>query len=95
MPQQTLNTNEARTRWRDIIDAAHAGQSDIVIERYGKPMVVIIPYEDYLALEEELEELRAARRAEAAYREWKKDPTRGRSYAEIRAELVAEKLLDE
>jgi len=95
MPLQALNANEARTRWRDIVDAAHAGQMDTLIERYGKPMAVLIPYEDYLALEEELEELRAARRAEAAYAEWKRDPSRGRPYAEVRAELVAEKLLNE
>ena len=95
MPVQVLNANEARNKWRDLVDAVHAGQSDIIIERYGKAMVAVISYEDYLALQEELLDLRAARRAAAAYEAWKQDPSLGRPWEEIEQELAAEGLLDE
>jgi PHD/YefM family antitoxin component YafN of YafNO toxin-antitoxin module len=56
---------------------------------------VVISYADYEALQDELDDLRAARRAAAIYEEWKSDPSSARPYAEIRAELVAEGKLDE
>jgi prevent-host-death family protein len=31
-----LNSDDARTRWRDILDAANRGE-DVIITRYGKP----------------------------------------------------------
>ena len=90
MPLQTLSTHQARSKWRDLVDAAHAGQADIVIARYGKPMAVLIPYEDYQALAEELEELRAARRAEAFYADWRHDPSRGTPLEQVEAETPAD-----
>lgn len=94
MTTQILNSDDARTRWRDILDAANRGE-DVVIARYGKPTAVVIPIADYEALQEELEDLRAARRAQAALEAWRRDPGRGRPYAEVRAELVAEGLLND
>lgn len=93
MTCRILNSDDARTRWRDILDAANRGE-DVVIARYGKPTAVVIPIADYEALQEELEDLRAARRAQAALEAWRKDPGQGRPYAEVRAELLAEGLLD-
>jgi len=93
MASQILNSDDARTKWRDILDAAGAGQ-DVIIARYGKPLVAVIPIADYEALVEELEDLRAARRAQAALESWRSDPGRGRPYAEVREELIAEGLLD-
>lgn len=93
MTVQTLDSHQARLRWRDMLDAAHTG-SDVIIERYGKPMATLIPYEDYQALLDELDDLREARRATAAYEAWKREPSLGRPYEEIRAELMAEGLLD-
>ncbi len=92
MVQQILNSDDARTRWRDILDAANAGQ-DVVIARYGKPMAAVIPIADYEALMEDLEDLRAARRAQSALEAWRGDPSRGRPYALIREELTVEGLL--
>jgi len=92
MVQQILNSDDARTRWRDILDAANAGQ-DVVIARYGKPMAAVIPIADYEALMEDLEDLRAARRAQSALEAWRSDPSRGRPYALIREELAVEGLL--
>ena len=93
MTVQTLDSNRARAKWRDILDQATSGASDVVIERYGKPVVAVIAYADFVALQDELEELRAARRAAAIYEEWKRDPSSARPYAEFRAEMVAERAL--
>lgn len=93
MPYQILNSDDARTRWRDVLDTAGSGQ-DVVIARYGKAMAAVIPIADYEALQEELEDLRAARRAQVALAAWRTDPGRGRPYAAVRQELAAEGLLD-
>ncbi len=90
-----LNANEARSRWRDIVDAAASGDSDVVVERYGKPMVAIIPYEDYAELVDELDDIRAARRAATAYEAWLQDPSLGRSMEEVEKDLREEGVLDD
>jgi PHD/YefM family antitoxin component YafN of YafNO toxin-antitoxin module len=95
MPVKVLDSNTARTRWRDIMDTASGGDTDIVVERYGKPMVAVIAYDDFLALQEDLDDLRASRRVAEAYKAWKADPDRGMPYEDFRAELIAEDLLDE
>jgi prevent-host-death family protein len=92
MPVTTVGSREARQKWRDLLDAAHLGSADIVIERNGKPIAALIPYEDYLALAEALDDLRAARRVAEAY---KASQQSGRSYDEIRAELASKGLLDD
>lgn len=93
MTVQVLDSRSARTKWRDIMDTAQTG-GETVIERYGRPTAVVLPFMDYEALQEELDDLRAARRAAVAYDAWKRDPSLGRPYSEVRAELVAEGLLD-
>ena len=95
MPVTTIGSREARQKWRDLLDAAYTGTTDIVIERNGKPIAVLIPYQDYLAIEETLDELRAARRATELYEAAQQDAALGRSYAKIRAELKDKGLLDE
>jgi prevent-host-death family protein len=92
MPVNTIGSREARQKWRDLLDAAHLGSADIVIERNGKAIAALIPYEDYLAVAEALDDLRAARRVAAAH---KASQQSGRSYDEIRAELASKGLLDD
>ena len=46
-------------------------------------------------LQEALDDLYTARRADAAFAEYLRDPSSARSYLELRAELVAEGLLDD
>jgi prevent-host-death family protein len=94
MDVTTWDSRHARENWRDLLDMA-AGKADVVITRHGKPAAVLIDYADYLALQEELEELRSARRAQTALERWRQDPSLGRPYAEIRQELIADGLLDE
>lgn len=95
MAIQLLDANQARSKWRDIMDAAQSGQADTVIERYGKPLAVVIPYQDYMALQEELEDLRLGRLAQTEFEAWEKDPSTGRPWEEIKAEMIEEGLLSE
>lgn len=95
MEVTTWDSRQAREKWRDLLDMASGGKADVVITRHGKPAAALIGYTDYLALQEELEELRSARRAQAALDRWRKDPSLGRPYSEIRQELIADGLLDE
>ena len=95
MTVQVMKTREARANWRSILDAAQSGQADTVIERNGKRIAVMIPHDDYVALQEGLQDLRDARLALPELEVWKADPTTGRPYSEIREELVAKGLLDD
>ncbi len=90
----TWDSRAARENWRSLLDAASAGRSDIVITRHGRPAAALIPYEDYLALQEELDDLRAARHAEERVAAWRRDQTTARPWTEVEAELVAKGLLD-
>jgi prevent-host-death family protein len=95
MTVRVVESNRARALWREILDRAQAGTEDVIVERYGKPVAAVIAYEDFVALQDELDDLRAARRAGAAYEEYKQDPSQAVPYKVFRAELVAEGLLDE
>jgi prevent-host-death family protein len=89
-----IGSKEARIKWRDLLDGAIAG-TDAVIERSGQRVAALIPYSDYEALLEDLEDLRAERQAVEAYEEWQRDPSTARPFEEFEAELIAEGLLDE
>jgi prevent-host-death family protein len=93
MTVDVLDSNRARAFWREVLDKAQAG-SDTVIERYGKPAAVVIPYEDYEALQDELDDLRVARRASQALEAWKRDSTLGTPLSQVEEELRAEGLLE-
>ena len=89
MTVSTWDSNAARLKWREVIDAAAAG-ADVVITRGGRPVVAVIAYADFLTLQDELDDLRAARRADAAYEEYLRDPSSARPWDEVRAELIAD-----
>jgi prevent-host-death family protein len=93
MLTKALSSEQARNQWRDVIDAAVAGEN-IIIERYGKPTAVMISYQDFAAIEEIMEDLRDAREAQAALEEWRRDPSQAISLDDFKAELIAEGLLD-
>lgn len=93
MTVMTLDSRNARTKWRDIMDTAQTG-GETVIERYGRPTAVVVPFEDWQALQDDLDDLRAARRAAVAYEAWKRDPSLGTPLDQVEAELRAEGLLD-
>lgn len=90
----TMKSDKARQSWRDILDIAASGGS-VVVERYNKPVAVMISYEAWLTVQEELEDLELGSRALAAYERWKKDPSTARSWEEVESDLIADGLLDE
>lgn len=67
---KTMSAEEARRTWRTLVDRVVAGE-DVVVERYARPAVAVIAYEDYAAIRGELEEMRAARRALAVRAAWR------------------------
>lgn len=89
MTIKVIKSGEARIHWRDVLDQVFAGKGDVVIERSGKNVAVLIPAVDYEQIHEMLDELRSAREAAAAYDEWKGDPNVARPWAEVDAELSA------
>jgi prevent-host-death family protein len=58
MKVRTLDSHSARENWQDMLDEVHTGTIDIVITYYGKPITAMIRYEDYVALQGELQKLR-------------------------------------
>jgi len=88
MKTKTMKSDAVRQRWRDVVDEVVAG-TDVMVERYNKPVVAVIPYDDYLALQAELTELRALQRAEAAWEEVRRDPTAAVNWEDLKAELNA------
>jgi prevent-host-death family protein len=95
MAIETVNVREVRARLRDLLDKILSGETDFVIERNGKPIAALIPVGDFEELQEELDDLRAARRAEAAYKEWLRDPSTARPLEDVETDLKAMGLLDE
>jgi len=62
-----VKSGEARIKWRDLLDQVSSGKGDVMIERNGKRVAVIIPAEDYAGVREKLDAVRAVREAAATY----------------------------
>jgi prevent-host-death family protein len=95
MLAKIVNSKAARANWRALLDLAFKGEGDTIIERNGQPVAALIPFADYEALQDELDDLRAGRRAQAALEAWEKDRSLGTPYEEVRAEMVRDGLLDD
>jgi prevent-host-death family protein len=67
MSPTKVKSGEARAKWRDILDQVFAGKGDVIIERNGKDIAVLIPAEDYKQIQEMLQQIRAVRETAAAY----------------------------
>lgn len=63
MTIQVLESNQARNNWREMLDTVLINDVDVVITRYNKPLVTVVAYEDYIAIQEELIRRRAIRKA--------------------------------
>ena len=53
--KRKLSAMEARQRFGEILEGVHYRGDEVVIERAGKPMAVIIPTERYDALQQSRE----------------------------------------
>ena len=87
MAPTKVKSGEARAKWRDLLDQVFTGKGDVVIERNGKDIAVMIPAVDYEQIRETLEDMRAVREAAANYEEWKNNPAVARPWDEVDAEL--------
>lgn len=87
MVTTTVKSGEARIKWRDLLDQVLTGKGDVMIERNGKSVAVMIPAVDYEQIQDALEDLRAARAAASAYEEWKRNPSVARPWEEVDTEL--------
>lgn len=63
------------------------GDGDTIIESNGQPIGALIPFGDYIAVMETLEDLRLARQAMPALEEWQADPLTARPWRAVLAEL--------
>ena len=85
-----VSSRDARKRWREILDAVMKGDGDVAISRYGKPIAVLIPVEDYQEISGELEELRLSRLADDIYEDYLVRRELAESYEDVRTELLQE-----
>jgi len=74
MVTTTVKSGEARIKWRDLLDQVLTGHGDVMIERNGKNVAVMIPAADYEQIREKLDGIRALREAAAAYETLKSNP---------------------
>lgn len=88
----TLDSNEARMQWRDMLDNARGRET--IITRYKQPVAVLIDYDTWLAVREHIDAYQKERIREEI-NEWRRNPTTARPWSEIQAEMIAEGLLDE
>lgn len=89
MRAKTMLSEDVRQNWRDTLDYVYAG-GDVVIQRYSKPLAVLISYQDYVAITEELEDLRAGRRADEILARAEGDADAFVPWEDIRAEMLGE-----
>jgi antitoxin (DNA-binding transcriptional repressor) of toxin-antitoxin stability system len=85
MGAKIMKSEAVRVGWRDVLDDVIAG-TDILVERYNKPVAAVIGHDVYVALQEEIEDLRLGLRAQAALDEYDRDPSLARPWEEVKAE---------
>jgi len=88
MPIKEINSSDARTKFRDLLDSVMTGDSDVIILRNGKQIAAIIPANDYIQIREELEDLRLSRMADEAYDEYLADKEVAIPYEAFSADLI-------
>jgi hypothetical protein len=75
MEVMTIRSEAARMQWRETIDAAYVDKKDVIIERYGKPVVTMIAHAKWQQILNRLEQLEFAARAIQDYKEMRDDPS--------------------
>jgi prevent-host-death family protein len=83
--QTVLSADQARVNWRNMLDQALRG-GEVVIERYSKPIAVVVGYEEWQQRRFTEREVEAIVRAKVA--ELRNDPTI--SHEELKA-MIAER----
>jgi len=81
-PLRRIGARQARNDFADLIGQVHYGGQAVVVERAGKPMVVVVPVEMYAAYLAEREE-----RFQALDRELGVLPVMDTSESEVEADI--------
>lgn len=68
MPYTVVKSGEARIKFRDLLDQVLTGKGDVIIERHGKSVAVLISAAEYEQLRGKLETMRSVRETAAAYK---------------------------
>lgn len=80
---EKMSAERARTKWSDVITASLRGESTI-IERYGKEVSVVVPFEQWQRIQEaHIDELNRRRETEETF-----------SFEEVKAGLRERGLID-
>lgn len=82
MTAKTISSDQARAKWRELLDTAVTG-SHVIIERYGKPVAVLVPYQDYV-------QQGVVREETAVYQTNNWEAIKAEIAAEIKADILAE-----
>lgn len=59
-----FESSQAKNNWGKLLDAARTSGTDVVITRQNEPLVAMVAYEDYLAVQQALADYRAERHAQ-------------------------------
>jgi PHD/YefM family antitoxin component YafN of YafNO toxin-antitoxin module len=62
MSIQKLESSAVQSQWRELLVSVGTGRADVIVMLQGEERAAIIPYQDYVALRDELVQLRAYRR---------------------------------
>lgn len=93
MNARVITYDDIRQDVEGVVISTVTGGS-VVLDEANKPVAAIISFDDYMALQEQLEDLRDIRAAEAALEEYRRDPSTAIPWEIVKAELRAEGLLD-
>ena len=76
-------------KWREMIDTAYAEKKEVVIERYGKPIVTVVNHAKWKAKMLRLEELEMLLLHKQRMAEMEADPNLAVTMDEVLQELAA------
>jgi prevent-host-death family protein len=84
------NSRDARIKWREILDTIFTRSGDVLIERNGTPIAVIIPADDYEFIQDALDDHRDGLEAEALLKAWKSGEEGSRDINDLIKEMELE-----
>ena len=88
-----IRSEEVRKDWAKTIDFVYGEREDVVVERYGRPIVTIVNHIKWQAVLKRLAELELVIVARQRLREIEEDPSQLISQEEFDQMLIAEGLL--
>lgn len=88
MDTVTVTSEQARLNWRNTIDAAYVG-NEVVIERYGKPVAVLINFDKWGEIARRVQELELLLLHHRRRTEMLEDPASVVTHEDLEQQLAA------